>query len=351
MTTWEHEMLNRRDVLRSVGAGVVVTGAALQQPIPVLAQAKPGLTPGRGVHSAPGLSFSALYIAKRRDLWAKNGVDYSLKLLQGGPLAMTALTTKETDFACVASSDPLIAWDKGIKTLVVAAFTTGLAMQMAARNDWMSKVGITATSPVEDKIKALKGARIGVATIGGGPAQYVKYLGTLNGIDERDFKLLAVGFGAARIAALRENQVDLIVGSAPDADEVGLMGFGAFYLSFAVDIPALKDIPYTVVVVTPEFAQRQPDAVRGIAKTIGQANDFIQSNFSETLEILKAEFPRIDGRAIERSMQRDRNTFPRGGLMTQAMWENGIKVAKNMRTVKNTPSASDGEFWTNRFLT
>lgn len=103
--------------------------------------------------------------------------------------------------------------------------------------------------------------------------------------------------------------------------------------------------------VPPEFAQRQPEAVKAIARTIGQANDFLQSNFNDTLDMLKAEFPKIDPRAIERSMQRDRSTFPRGGLMTEAMWENGIKVAKNMRTVKTTPLAGEGEFWTNKFLT
>ena len=348
-------MLKRRDFLQTVGAGAALAAGApllgpVLGPVEALAQTKPGMTPGRGVFSAPGLSFSALYVAKRRDLWAANGVDYSLKNVQGGPLAMAALTNGEADFVCAVSSDLLIAWDKGIKTLTVAAFTTGLAMQMAARNDWMSKVGITPGAPVAEKIKALKDARIGVSTIAGGPAQFMKYLATLYGMEDRDFKLLAVGFGAARIAALRENQVDVIVGSAPDADEVALLGFGDFYLSFAVDIPAFKDFPYTVMAVTPEFASSQPQAVRAIAKTIGQASDFIQTNFDDTLEMLKTEFPKIDGRAIVRSMERDRATYPRGALMSESMWENGIKVAKNMRTVKITPQAAEGEIWTNKFL-
>jgi ABC-type nitrate/sulfonate/bicarbonate transport system substrate-binding protein len=346
----ERAILKRRELIQTMGAGLI-TSAGASLPIRALAEPKPGLTAGRAVCSAPGLSFSAIYIAKRRNLWTANGVDYSLKLVQGGPLAMAALNAGEADFACVTSSDPLLAWDKGIKTLTVAAFTTGLAMQMAARNDWMSKVAITAASPVADKIKALTQARIGVATIGGGPAQYMKYLGTLNGIDDHELKLLAVGLGAARIAALRENQVDVIVGSAPDADEVALQGFGDFYLSFAVDIPEFKDFPYTVVVVLPEFANQQPEAVRAIAKSVGQANDFIQTNFGEALDLLKVEFPKIDGRAIVRSMERDRSTFPRGGRMTSSMWENAIKVAKNMRTVKTTPTAAEGELWTNKFLT
>lgn len=344
-------MLKRRDLIRTMGAGLAfAAGSPFAASRRALAQPKPGLTPGRGVCSAPGLSFSALYIAKRRDLWAANGVDYSLKLVQGGPLAMAALNVGEVDFACVTSSDPLLAWDKGIKTLVVAAFTSGLAMQMAARKDWMSKAGISPDHPVADKVKALRQARIGVSTIGGGPAQFMKYLATLYGIDEHDFKLLAVGLGAARIAALRENQVDVIVGSAPDADEVALEGIGEFYLSFATEIPAFKDFPYTVLVVPPEFASARPEAVRGIARSIGEANDFIQTNFSEALDMLKAEFPKIDGRAIVRSMERDRTSFPRGGLMTASMWENGIKVAKSMRTVKTTPTAAEGEIWTNKFL-
>ncbi len=90
--------------------------------------------------------------------------------------------------------------------------------------------------------------------------------------------------------------------------------------------------------------------MRGIARSIGAANDFIQTNFGEALDMLKAEFPKIDGRAIVRSMERDRISFPRGGLMTTSMWENGIKVAKNMRTVKTTPTAAEGEIWTNKFL-
>lgn len=345
-------MLRRRDLFRTVGAGLAVAAtASIPSSTRALAQTKPGLTPGRGVCSAPGLSYTPLYVAKRRELWEKNRVDYSMKLVQGGPLAMAALGSGEVDFACVTSSDPLVLWDKGIKIISVAAFTTGLAMQVAARNDWMSKVGITPSSPVEARIKAFKEARIGVGTIGGGPAQYVKYLSALYNMEERDFKMLAVGLGAARIAALRQNQVDVIIGSAPDADEVALMGFGDFYLNFALDIPAFKDFPYTILVVTPEFAEKQPEAVRAIAKTIGEACDYIHSNFNDTLDILKAELPKIDGRAIDRSMERDRPTFPRGGMMTEAMWDNVIGTAKNMKAIKNMPPATEGVIWTNKFLT
>lgn len=335
---------------RSLGAVLAAAGGAAVPGARAWAQGG-AVTPVRAAVSAPGLSFAALYMAKAKDLWQKNSLACELKLVQGGALAVAALTSGEADMACVTSSDPLIAWDKGIRTQVIAAFTSGLAMQMAARSDWMTKTGITPKGSAEAKIKALKGARVGVATIGGGPAQYVKHIATMYGLDgERDMKLLAVGLGAARIAALRENQVDVIVGSAPDADVVALQGFGDLYINFATEVPSFQDFPYTVLIVTTDFAAKNAETTRRIAHTIGQGNDFILANLDEAVAILTKEFPRIDAAAIRRSMERDKPTFPAGGRMTESMWENAVKIAASMKTVKTVPSAKEGELWTNKFL-
>jgi len=149
-----------------------------------------------------------------------------------------------SNFAGVASTDPVVGWEKGIKTLSVAAFTGSLAMQFTARKDWMSRVGVSPKSTLADKLKAFRGARIGASTIGGGPAQYTRYLARTAGIDpEHDMKILAVGFGAARMAALRTNQVDVTVGDAPEADQVELEGFGELFLNCSHEVPIFKEFP------------------------------------------------------------------------------------------------------------
>ena len=208
-------------------------------------------------------------------------------------------------------------------------------MEFTARKDWMARVGVSPKSPLEAKVRAFKGARLGPSTVGGGPAQYLKYLAGSFDLDpNHDMKLLGVGFGAARIAALRENQVDITVGDAPEADEVALEGFGELFLNCATEVPLFRQFPYTVLVVQPEFAARQPETTRRIAQTIGQANDLIHSNLGDVIDILKGEFPKIDPVAIERAMARDQDAFPRGARMSTQMWENGIKVAAAMKTVK-----------------
>lgn len=305
----------------------------------------------RGVYAAPGLSFSAIFLADRLGLWAKNGLTAELKQVQGGPLSMVALTNREASFAGVASTDPVVGWEKGIKTLSIGAFTGSLAMQFTARKDWMSRAGVSPRSTLADKLNAFRGARIGASTIGGGPAQYTRYLAHTTGLDpERDMKILAVGFGAARMAALRTNQVDVTVGDAPEADQIELEGFGELFINCAQEVPLFKEFPYTVALVTPEFANEQPDVVRRVAQTLGQANDMFSGRFGEAVDVLKQQFASVPAKAIERALERDRDSYPPGCRMTATMWENNIKVAMATKMISTALSTREGELWTNRFL-
>jgi NitT/TauT family transport system substrate-binding protein len=339
-------MIGRRSVLKgAASAGLLLPGSMRR------ARAQSAKASVKGVYAAPGLSFSAIFLADRTGLWAKNGLDVELKQVQGGPLSMVALTNREASFAGVASTDPVIGWARGIKTLSIGAFTGSLAMQFTARKDWLSRVGVSLKSPLADKLKAFKGARIGASTIGGGPAQYTRYLALTAGLDpERDMKILAVGFGAARMAALRTNQVDVTVGDAPEADQVELEGFGELLLNCGHDVPLFKEFAYTVALVTPQFADEQGDIVRRIGHALGQANDMFQSRFGEAVDILKQQFPSVPAKAMERALERDRDSYPPGCRMTPAMWENNIKVAVDVKMIPSALPMREGELWTNRFL-
>ena len=122
------------------------------------------------------------------------------------------------------------------------------------------------------------------------------------------------------------------------------------YLDCAHEVPLFREFPYTVALVTPQLANEQPDVVRRIAQTLGQANDMFHTNFGQTVEILKQLSPNIPAQAIERALQRARDSYPRGGRMTTAMWENNIKVAVDLKMVSSAGPSREGELWTNKFL-
>ena len=345
--------MQRRTFLRAVGstATAAAMGVSLVPSLNhrVRAQAS-GAISVRGAYAAPGLSFAGIFLANRAGLWAKNGLAVDLKQLQGGPLSIAALTNHEVDFIGVASTDPMISWDKGIKTLTVGAFTGALVAQYTARKDWLAKVGVSPSNSLEEKIRAFKGARIGASTIGGGPAQYTRYLARNAGLDpETDMKILAVGFGASRMAALRTNQVDMTIGDSPEADEIEKEGFGQLFINCA-EIPVFREFPYTLLVVTPDFAQKQPEAVRRIARTIGQANDLFHTDLGSAIDMLQKENAAIDPKAVAHALERDKNGYPAGARMTAAMWQNNVNVAVKTKMVASNPSPDEGVMWTDKFL-
>lgn len=209
---------------------------------------------------------------------------------------------------------------------------------------------ISPTSSIDEKVRALKGARIGSSSLGGGPPQYTRFLGSLYGLDpNEDIHITSVGQGPPRIAALREGRVDMVVGGAPEADQVSLDGYGELFINFS-EIPIFKQFPFTVVAVKEELANNDPERVRRVARTIGKANDFIRNNFDEAVAELQAQFPKINPQAIQRAMARDRNAVPAGARMTETMWSNGYKCAAAMKSIKATPPLEEGKFWTNKFL-
>ncbi|MEJ0052452.1 MAG: ABC transporter substrate-binding protein [Methylovirgula sp.] len=342
-------MIERRLVLKQGAAAVASIGLAM----PTWgrwASAQSALVPTQGVYSAPGITYSGLYIADAEKLWAKNGLEAKVQRVQGGPLAMAALTNKDAQFCGIASSDPVIGWGKGIETLTVAAFTGRLAMQFTARNDWLARQGVSPSSPLSEKLKAFKGARLGASTIGGGPAQYARYLIRQGGVDPNtDVKILAVGFGPSRVAALRTNQVDITVGDAPEADQVELDGFGHLFINCSQDVPIYSEFPYTILSVSPEFADKRPDVVRRIAHTIGQANNYYHANFGKVVDVMRGVYKSVDPRAIERALERDKSSFPPGGRMTEAMWVNMNKVATDLKMITAPLPTREGTFWTNKF--
>ena len=81
-------------------------------------------------------------------------------------------------------------------------------------------------------------------------------------------------------------------------------------------MPLFREFPYTVAVVTPQLVNDQPDVVRRIAHTLGQANDMFHTRFGEAVDILKQMSPNIPGKAIESALERAKDSYPRGGRMT-----------------------------------
>jgi NitT/TauT family transport system substrate-binding protein len=366
--------MNRRAFLKGLGAGIASVGCAggAAPPAPAkptgatpapttapapAAAASPGSAPRtaeiakvRLAQSAPGLVYAPIYIANVRELWADMGLEVEWQQVQGGQLALSALVSNDVQFMATASSDVVLGVERGLPLIGVAGITSALTLGVAARREWLESKGVSRASPIRERVLALKGAQIGAGTAGGGPVQYLKFMLQRYGLDpERDAEFLGVGQGAARVGAMRQGLVDLLIGGAPDAELAEAEGFAAMYINMATDDPFFEDLVFTVLSTTTEYAERNPEAVRRVVQAVGRANNLLRDDPAAAAAALKQAMPEIAPRVLDDALANIQAAYPRDAAMSESMWRNAAEVLSATGAIARQPAVTDGELWTNRY--
>ncbi len=324
------------------------------RPITALAQSKP-LTKVRLATSTAGLDFAPIWIAQRKGYFKEEGIDFEPILTTGGAVTMAALLNGDVQFVSTAASDVLMGRARGDRLFSVGVFPASLEWYVAASGRWMQNRGLTKAQlgkmSVAQKIQDLKGATIGAATVGGAPAQVLRYmLRQYNVKPDAEVRFAAVGAGASRVGALKEGQVDMIIGGIPDTEQPELEGWGVTYLSLGHDIEVFKDYPHESVHGLEDYIKANPAATRGLARAIARGNNLILDNPAESDDLLIKQFPRISSSVLKTVMADCRASFRHNLRMTRSGWDNMQKVFLAAGLLKSELNTAEGGFWSNQYL-
>ncbi len=129
----------------------------------------------------------------------------------------------------------------------------------------------------------LKGATIGVGSYGSSPDLVARRIVKHFGLDpDKDVKTLAFGGSAsARVAALRQGIVDVIIVAPPDDYKAKKMGY-----NILVRADELFTFPYNGMGTTSRKIQQNRDEVKRVLKAVIKANRFIRRDRAGTIQVL-----------------------------------------------------------------
>lgn len=315
------------------------------------APAKKALTKIQMGISAPGLDFAPVYVAQALNYFADEGIDMELVTIRGGAATTAALKTGEVQFGGNAAQDVVLAREQGIDAIAMGAFPLALYWNFAAKQEFMRAKGLAANASVEQKIQAMKGVNVGVPTVGGGPSQVARFLLMKYGLrPDADVQFVAVGAGAARIAALRQNQVEVIVGGIPDTEQPELEGWGKTFLRLSHDVPLFQRYPHEALVVLADYAKKNPDLVRAMARALARGNNLIMDQPTAANQALAKALPELKPDVLDPVMALAKGLFGRNMRMDQKMWSNAEEVLRGAGIVKANVDISEGKLWTNQYL-
>jgi len=214
----------------------------------------------------------------------------------------------------------------GLPVKVVAGFLENWPLTLIARPEFKS-------------VKELRGRTLGVSSYGATPEVAARLIFKHFGIDpEKEIKVLALGSDAARITALKQKVVDVIVISPPADSQMEKLGFNILARAHE-----FFNLPYLGLGANTKKIKERADEVKRVIRAAIKANRYIYENRDGAAEVL-VEWGKVERDFAYQSYDGIRNLFnldgsvPEDGL--RLVIEQAKKAAKITREISSSEVAN-----------
>ena len=219
--------------------------------------------------SNPNMPNLTVAMAQKNGLFKDEALE--AEIIRMNPnVAITALATGDVDY-CQLFGAVVGGAIAGLPVRIVAGFLDNWPMTLIAQ-------------PELKALKDLKGKTLGISSFGATPDVAARMMIKQAGIDaDKEIKILALGSDAARLMALKQRVVDVVVISPPADTQMEKQGYRILARAYE-----LFSFPYLGLGTHTRKIKEKPDEIRRVIKATIRANRFIRDNRDEAVRALIA---------------------------------------------------------------
>jgi NitT/TauT family transport system substrate-binding protein len=286
---------------------------------------------------ARSTAFGPLYHAQHAGYFAGEGLDVEVVVLAGAG-SIQAVINRDAQFALAPGTYQLMAYEKGQRLLSVMSILNRNVINIVLHKDVARARGVTAQTPLADKIRALKGLRVSGGTPGGfGQQVLTSYLLKVGLDPQKDVDIVGLGTTPALLVALEQRQVDAFATGTPTPEGAVARGVGVMIVdNSAGEDPDFAEFMMDVLMVTPETVKRQPALVRKVVGALLRSNGWmLEHPVEQALPFMKPVLERLDDAVILAGLQKVRLGIPRDGRVTEraaALTQEFLRTVGALRT-------------------
>jgi len=248
--------------------------------------------------ASPGaaLHFYPFYVAEAGGFFKEEGIKLDWVDVGAGSRQIAAVAGGSANFAIVGMQPAITARQNGADLVSVASLFNAYAMQLVLSNAALEKTGIRAGMTIDEKVERLKGVSVGVTGIGSTTDVILRSWLKARGKDpEQAITIQPLGNPAAMYAALEQGAVDGFVLGAPFPERAEGAGIGKIAIdALNDDIPELRDVPYTGLVTSGSFAEKNTELVQKVVNAITRAIKLTASDPKKASGFVKTYFKETD---------------------------------------------------------
>jgi len=190
-------------------------------------------------------------------------------------------------------------------------------------NAALQKTGITADMPVDEKVRRMRGLRIGITGPGSTVDTAVRALFKARGMDpDKEVSLLPLGAPSNMIAAMEKNATDAFAYPAPWPSIAANRGLGKVMIDpFNDQIPEIRGVPFNIVATSRDLIAKDPALVEKIVRVFTRAMKFAKDDPEGAKRIMRKRFPDLDETVFNTLWASYRKALPEDPVITPTQFE------------------------------
>ncbi|WP_459208256.1 ABC transporter substrate-binding protein [Pseudomonas sp. MLB6B] len=274
-----------------------------------------------------GFVHMPLFVALDGGLFKKHGLDVELIKFKGGGAAASGLASRSVEFCSCAIQNAINAKVKGADITLLGRLVGQYASNVVIHKDVATRLGLSESSSVEQRLAAFKGLRLAVSGAGGSADFLVRFLGQEAKLNpEKDFTLLYLNNGAAMLAAFAQHRIDGFALSSPASDSAVIdhKGFTLLDMSEGM-VPELDGYPSIALSARGQWAKEHPETVKAFLAALGDATQLIGDKPDEAMKAVRSRFEGVNDEVYAAAWKNNRKSFPKTPYLTEEEVERAIK--------------------------
>jgi ABC-type nitrate/sulfonate/bicarbonate transport system substrate-binding protein len=279
-----------------------------------------GLTSG-------SIAASVARVAKEMGLFEKHGLDASISIMDSGSIAAMALISNSLNFATGSLTDAIVSQAQGQDIVSLASVNREFAGTLVLAKSLADKLGISSTSPLNDRLKAVNG--LVVAT----PSATSTYTFVLKAATEPigvkpSFTYMAQ---PAMVAALQTGAVQAIMVGAPFYAQAEVNGTGVILVNGPKGEFPKDTVPSHALVLNAQraYAIANPELVAKMRAVFADMAKAATENPDSVRAAIGKLFPDIDAKTLATLFESEVNGFKVWPLSEQDIAQDIAFLRKN----------------------
>lgn len=263
--------------------------------------------------------FYPLYYGTEHGIFAKENIEIEVISTNGDGPDVDAVISGSAQFAISTPNRLFTAYEQGKPLKAVGMLARRMAIDCAMNKQVADKLGITAETPLDTKLKAMKGLTVAGTRPGAFTYVLLDIYGRRVGLAaQKDFQLIGVGGLASMLPAVENNQIAIGCTGSPFTELAVSRGKAIRFTSNARgDDAAFDDFLFEMVYAKPEYVQQNGDTARGFLRALfASVAAVLDTPSADHMPMLKKLYGGVPDDVLLETFENTKRIYSRDGLVT-----------------------------------